>query len=66
VIVESVIPPDDTPHPAKLIDLTMLTMVTERERTAAEYETLLSAAGFTMDRIVSPPTPFSFIEATAR
>jgi hypothetical protein len=63
VIVESVIPPDDTPHPAKLIDLTMLALLTGRERTAIEYEALLSAAGFTMDRIVPTPTPFSFIDA---
>jgi hypothetical protein len=64
VIVESVIPPGDAPHPAKLIDLTMLAMVTGRERTAGEYEKLLAAAGFAMERIVPSPTPFCFIEAT--
>jgi hypothetical protein len=64
VIIESVIPPGDTPHPAKLIDLTMLAMATGRERTAAEYEKLLAAAGFTMERIVPSSTPYSFIEAT--
>ncbi|MCO5998811.1 acetylserotonin O-methyltransferase [Actinoallomurus rhizosphaericola] len=64
VLVESVIPPGDTPHPAKLIDLTMLAMTTGRERTAGEYERLLAAAGFTMDGIVPSPTMFSFIEAT--
>lgn len=63
VIVESVIPPGDAPHPAKLIDLTMLAMVTGRERTADEYEKLLAAAGYAMERIVPSPTPFSFIEA---
>lgn len=66
MIVESVIPPGDTPHLAKIIDLTMLAMTTGRERTAGEYETLLAAAGFTMDRIVPSSTPFSFIEATLR
>ena len=64
VIAESVMPPDDTPHPTKLTDLTMLAMLTGRERTAGEYEALLSAAGFNLDRIVPTPTPFSFIEAT--
>jgi hypothetical protein len=64
VIVETVIPPGDIPHPAKLIDLTMLAMTTGRERTAGEYEKLLGAAGFTMERIVPSPSPFSFIEAT--
>lgn len=66
VVVETVIPPGDTPHLAKLIDLTMLVMLTGRERTAGEYETLLAGGGFTMDRIVPSPTPYSFIEATLR
>ncbi|WP_328440793.1 acetylserotonin O-methyltransferase [Streptomyces sp. NBC_00444] len=66
VLVESVIPPGDAPHPAKFVDLTMLAMLTGRERTAEEYEVLLDAAGFTLDRIVATPTPFSFIEATLR
>ena len=64
VIVESVVPPGDTPHPAKFVDLTMLAMVTGRERTAGEYEKLLAAEGYVMERIVPSPTPFSFIEAT--
>lgn len=64
VIAESVIPTGDTPHPAKLTDLAMLGLVTGRERTANEYENLLAAAGFAMERIVPPsPAPFSFIEA---
>ena len=64
VLVESVIPPGDAPHLAKVVDLTMLAMVTGRERTAIEYERLLAAARCTIDRIVPSSTPFSFIEAT--
>jgi hypothetical protein len=41
-------------------------MLTGRERTADEYQTLLTAGGFTMDRIIPSPTPFSFVEATVR
>ncbi|HEY4017746.1 MAG TPA: methyltransferase [Pseudonocardiaceae bacterium] len=66
VIIEAVIPTGDTPHFAKMTDLTMLAMTTGRERTAAEYQTLLAAAGYTLDRILPSPTPFSFIEATLR
>jgi predicted transcriptional regulator len=66
VLVELMLPPGDEPHLAKVIDLTMLAMVNGRERTAEEYETLLASAGFTLDRIVSSPTPFSFVEATLR
>jgi hypothetical protein len=66
VLVEAVIPPGDAPHLAKSTDLTMLAMMSGRERTAQEYETLLASAGLRLDRIVPTPTPFSFIEATVR
>jgi len=66
VVVETVIPPDDTPHLAKLTDLTMLVMLTGRERTAAEYEKLLADGGFSMDRIVPSPTRYSYIESILR
>jgi O-methyltransferase/methyltransferase family protein len=66
VLIEAVIPPGDVPHPAKVVDLTMLAMTGGRERTAEEYRALLDSAGFTLDRIVPSPTPFSFIEATLR
>jgi SAM-dependent methyltransferase len=66
VIVEAIIPPGDKPHPAKVIDLTMLAMNNGRERTAAEYTALLESAGFTLDRILPSPSMFSFTEATLR
>jgi quercetin dioxygenase-like cupin family protein len=56
--------PGAAPHLAKAIDLTMLAMLTGRERTATEYERLLAAAGRTIDWIVPSTTPSSFIEAT--
>ena len=64
IVIEAVIPPGDGPHLAKATDLTMLGMLTGRERTAAEYETLLTKSGFVLDRIVPTSTPFSFVEAT--
>jgi O-methyltransferase domain len=66
VVIEAVLPEGDAPHLAKMIDLTMLAMLTGRERTAQEYEALLGDAGFTVDRIVPTPSPFSVIEATLR
>ncbi|MEV0221765.1 methyltransferase [Streptomyces sp. NPDC050704] len=66
VVIEAVLPAGDAPHLAKMIDLTMLAMLTGRERTADEYETLLGDAGFTLDRILPTPSPFSVIEATLR
>jgi pimeloyl-ACP methyl ester carboxylesterase len=65
VVIEMVIPPGDEPHTAKSIDLTMLGMVTGKERTRAEFETLLTDAGFTLDRVLpeSGGSPYSILEA---
>jgi hypothetical protein len=64
VVIEGVVPPDARPHVTKMVDLTMLAMQTGKERTADEYQELLTAAGFTVDRIVSTRSPYSLIEAT--
>src|SRR4051795_4597406 len=66
VSLELVVPPGDAPHLATMIDLTMLGMLTGRERTADELAGLLDGAGFTLDRIVATPTPMSVVEATLR
>lgn len=66
VLVEAVIPPGDTPHPARGMDLTMLALVRGRERTAHEFRELLDAAGFTLDRVIPRATSVTFIEATLR
>ncbi|WP_454198236.1 methyltransferase [Nocardia sp. Marseille-Q1738] len=64
LILEGIVPEGDVPHMTKMIDLTMLGMNPGGERTAAEYETLLNTGGFTVDRIVPTPSPYSIIEAT--
>jgi hypothetical protein len=64
LVVEGVMPADDTPHVIKLADLTMLGGTAGRERTADEFTALLAAGGFRLDRIVPRPSPFSIIEAT--
>ncbi len=64
VALEFVVPPGDGPHMSKMIDLTMLGMLTGRERSDLEFEDLLQAAGFTLDRIVQTQTPLSILEAT--
>jgi hypothetical protein len=66
VSLELVVPPGDAPHLATMIDLTMLGMLTGRERTAEELDELLGRAGFRLDRIVPTPTPMSIVEATLR
>jgi hypothetical protein len=63
LIVEAVLPPGDTPHPGKLIDLLMLTVTGGLERTADEYGHLLEAAGFKLTRVVPTAIPQSVVEA---
>lgn len=66
VVVEMVVPEDGSPHPSKSIDLVMLAMLDGRDRTATEWQRLLQAGGFTLDRIIERPSPMSIIEATLR
>lgn len=64
VSLELVVPPDDSPHLSRALDLTMLGMLTGRERTGPELAELLSAGGFRLDRILPTPGPMSVVEAT--
>src|SRR4051794_22216559 len=66
VSLELVVPEGNGPHLATMIDLTMLGMLTGRERTAGELAALLDGAGFTLDRIAATRTPMSVVEATLR
>jgi hypothetical protein len=62
---ELIVPDGAGPHMAKMIDLTMLGMLTGRERTQAEYQHLLEQAGFTFQSVTATPTPISIIKALA-
>jgi hypothetical protein len=44
----------------------MLGMLTGKERSEQEYRELLDSAGFTLDRVVVTPSPFSILEASLR
>ena len=63
LLIEALIPSGNTPAFSKFLDLVMLVLEPGRERTEAEYRELLVAAGFTLERIISPHTPFSLLEA---
>ncbi len=60
---ELVMPAGDQPHMSKMIDLTMLGMLSGRERTDTEMRTLFEGAGLTYDGAVATPTPISIVEA---
>jgi hypothetical protein len=63
LIIEMVLPPGDTPHPGKVLDMVMLTVPGGRERTEPEYAALLAKAGFRLERVVPTASPVSVVEA---
>ncbi len=64
LVIEMIVPEGDGPHLSKALDLTMLAMVTGRERSAEDFTALLAAAGMKLDRALPTPSPYSIIEAT--
>jgi hypothetical protein len=58
-----VVPPGDAPHFAKSLDLDMLLFVGGRERTEAEFASLLERSGFRMTRVVPTISTISLVEA---
>ncbi len=63
ILVDVVLPEDSRPHPGKLLDLIMLMFPGGRERTEAEWRTLLDRAGFKLTNIVPTRVADSVIEA---
>lgn len=64
-MIEFVVPPGDAPHMSKMIDLTMLGMLSGRERREEDWRELLTSAGFTGIGVIPTGTPLSVIHATA-
>ena len=63
LIVESVLPPGDTMHEGKLLDMVMLLAPGGEERNEEEYRALLARAGFRLSRVVPTSSAVSVIEA---
>jgi hypothetical protein len=64
LIVDAVVPPGNTPHYGKLLDLEMLVLTPRgRERTKAEFTKLLQGAGFRLSRVIKTQSPLSIVEA---
>jgi len=65
LLVETVIPEDDSGSIAKWTDMEMLIINNGRERTADEYRRLFDEAGFQMIGVVDTASRFSIIEGRA-
>ncbi|MEU1409330.1 methyltransferase [Streptomyces sp. NPDC005728] len=63
--VNAMIPAGNEPHPGKTIDMLMMTVLNGKGRTRAEYEALLTAAGFSVLRVLEPSPHASVMEAVA-
>jgi O-methyltransferase domain/Dimerisation domain len=63
LLIEMVLPLGDTPHPGKMLDMTMLVSMGGQERTEIEYGSLLSEAGFRLTRVVPTSSAASIVEA---
>jgi hypothetical protein len=63
LVVEMVLPDDETPHFGKLFDIEMLTQSDDgRDRTEAEFRELFARAGLRLTRVVETGSPVSVIE----
>lgn len=62
LLIEAVIPHGNEPFLGKFMDLNMLVMNGGRERTAAEYQSLLAAADFRLTKIIPTQSEMSLIE----
>ena len=63
LLIEMVLPPGNTPHPGKVLDMMMLVGPGGQERTEPEYGKLLEKAGFRLTRVVPTESAVSVIEA---
>jgi hypothetical protein len=63
LVIEMVLPGANTPHPGKLLDITMLVGPGGQERTEDEYAALLGKVGLRLTRIVPTSSPVSIVEA---
>ncbi|WP_225835306.1 acetylserotonin O-methyltransferase [Streptomyces sp. NK08204] len=63
LVVNAMIPAGNDPHPGKTIDMLMMTVLNGKGRTRAEYEGLLTAAGFEVSNLLEPSPHASVVEA---
>jgi O-methyltransferase/methyltransferase family protein len=61
--VEFIVPPGNTPSPARLMDLLMLVGCHGRERSEEEFRTVFADAGFRVARVTASKHGYSIVEA---
>ena len=66
LVIELVLPPGNDPSLGKLFDLLMLVDLGGRERTKADFQTLLAGAGFELTAVTPTPSLVSVVEGARR
>ncbi|WNG33876.1 SAM-dependent methyltransferase [Archangium violaceum] len=65
LVVDTVIPPGNTPHGGKVLDVLMLVSLPGRERTEEDFRKLFAQAGLRLTRVIHTPAALSITEAVA-
>jgi ubiquinone/menaquinone biosynthesis C-methylase UbiE len=63
LIIEMILPKNNTPHPGKMLDMMMLVGPDGQERTIPEYRRLLDKAGLRLTKVVPTDSAISIVEA---
>ena len=63
LVIEQLVPSDPGPHWSKMLDVHMLTLLGGRQRTKSEYESLLRAGGFALEREIDTGADIAILEA---
>jgi hypothetical protein len=64
LVIDAVIPPGNDPHPAKIVDLVMMSVLPGRERTEQELSALLTDGGFTLNQVIPTRSMLCIAEAS--
>jgi hypothetical protein len=64
LLIEAIVPDDSNPSWIKMLDIFMLAMLTGKERTRHEFEGLLAASGFRLDRVIDIGLGTSILDAS--
>ncbi len=65
LIIETLVAETSGPHMSTLLDVLMMAITGGRERTPAEYASLLRQAGFVVERVSPTTSPYSIVEAVS-
>lgn len=63
LVVDSIIPAGNVPHPGKVMDILMMIFAEGRERTETDFQNLFDQAGLKLSKITNTPTALTIIEA---